>query len=106
MRGDETVQEACEIPLDEQEDTREEHEALLNAVEEVVELQDGYEFRLPSDPRWLREAAVLMANEYECCPFFRLELVAEPDAGPILLRFRSQEAMERGFDEELADIFG
>lgn len=105
MNEDETVQEACEIPLDEQDEARERWKPLTDAVEEVRELDDGYEFQLPGDSRWLEEGGRLLASERECCPFFRLELLSEAD-GPVLIRFRSDEAMDRGLGEEIEEIFG
>lgn len=106
MNEDETVQEACEVPLDEQDEARERWKPLVNAVERVTELDDGYEFELPADSRWLEEGGRLLATERECCPFFRLELVSRADGGPVVVRFRSEEAMERGLDVEIAEIFG
>ncbi len=37
--------------------------------------------------------------ERECCPFFRFELIVEPDDGPVWLRLR-------GSDEVKAFVFG
>lgn len=105
MRDDQTVEEACEIPEDAQDAAREEWRPLINAVEEVRELDDGYEFELPPDPRWVEEGGRLLASERECCSFFRLELVSRTNAGPVLLRFRSEAALERGLDAVIADIF-
>ena len=105
MRDHETVEEACDIPEEQQDATREKWRPLINAVEEVRTLDDGYEFELPPDPKWVEEGGRLLASERECCPFFRLELVSRENAGPVLLRFRSEAALERGLDSVIADIF-
>jgi len=105
MRDDQTVEEACEIPEDQQEAIREEWRPLINAVEEVRKLPDGYEFQLPPEPRWVEEGGRLVASERECCSFFRLEVVSRANAGPVLLRFRSEAALERGLDSVIAEIF-
>lgn len=105
MRDDRTVEEACEIPEDQQDAAREEWRPLINAVEEVRTLDDGYEFELPPDPKWVEEGGRLLASERECCSFFRLELICRENTGPVLLRFRSEAALERGLDSVIADIF-
>lgn len=105
MREDETIWEACAIPEEDQDDAREGWRHLVDAVEDVKELDDGFEFRLPASSDWLREAGRLLAGERECCPFLRYELVSEADGGPIRMRFRSEDAMRKGLKEEVERLF-
>lgn len=65
----------------------------------------GYEFELPPEPRWVEEGGKLLASERDCCPFFRLELISPERSGPVLLRFRSEEAVRHGLGAESAKIF-
>lgn len=62
-----------------------------SAVQERVELEDGYALRFPPVPRWIPQLAELIAFERSCCPFLTLELAAEPEQGPIWLRLRGPE---------------
>src|SRR5580704_12801235 len=50
----------------------------LRAVKESVrELPNGYEFRLPSDPKTIAMVAEWATGERLCCPFFDIELRME-----------------------------
>ena len=54
----------------------------------VTELHDGYEFTFPGGDELTERVLSLVLQEMRCCPFFRFELVIEPEAGPITLRLR------------------
>lgn len=64
---------------------------IASAVEERVELEDGYALRFPSSPNWIPRLAELVVFERSCCPFLTLELTAEPEHGPVWLRLRGPE---------------
>ena len=61
---------------------------LRRAVRTRVELPDGFALAFPGDARWLAPLAEAIGYERECCPFLVLELVAEPDRGPLWLRLK------------------
>jgi len=61
---------------------------LFTAVEEVVELPDGYGYRVSSDDSHLELLLEFIAAERRCCPFLIFELAFEPYAGPLWLRMR------------------
>jgi len=61
---------------------------LLPAVQETRDLDDGIALRFPSEPERLTKLAEFVAVERDCCSFLRLEIVAEPAAGPIWLFIR------------------
>lgn len=71
------------------------------AVQERVELEDGYALRFPPSPDWIPRLAELVVFERSCCPFLTLELTAEPEQGPVWLRLRGPEGakafLERSF---------
>jgi hypothetical protein len=50
------------------------------------ELRDGYAFRVPGDGKWIAMIAKMIVAERECCPFLTLELVAQPNMGPVIVR--------------------
>ena len=74
---------------------------LLSGLREVLELEDGYALRFPGEPRWVEDLGRLIVFERACCPFLRLELVAEPEEGPVWLKLRGPE----GTKEFLARSF-
>ena len=59
---------------------------LMSAGEERRELADGYAFKLAAQKISLGEIAEWMTFERRCCPFFNLQIEAEPNDGPIWLR--------------------
>ncbi len=69
---------------------REQHvlttKALFEWVQEVVDLQDGYAFRLPDETSKLRQVADFIVNERLCCPFIGFTLTVQPHAGGVWLQ--------------------
>jgi hypothetical protein len=59
---------------------------LMGASEERREFDHGYAFRLLSQKISLLEIAEWVTLERRCCPFFNLQIEAEPNDGPIWLR--------------------
>ena len=59
---------------------------LMRATEERRELADGFEFCIESDQISLVEIAEWITFERRCCPFFKLQIEAAPDDGPVALR--------------------
>lgn len=56
------------------------------AVEEVLELPDGYRFRIPTSSDMLLRVAEYVSNERLCCGFLRFQLDVEPARGPVWLQ--------------------
>ena len=63
-------------------------------VAETRELADGYAVRLPGGDEWFERVAAFVAAERRCCPFFRFEIVSEPDDGPIWLSLRGEAGVK------------
>ena len=61
---------------------------LLAAVEEIVELPDGYAYRVASTDGPLESLLEFIAAERRCCPFLTFEIAFEPHGGPLWLRMR------------------
>jgi hypothetical protein len=64
---------------------------LFAAAEETRELPDGYAFRFPVAAEWVAKLLAFVEAERRCCSFFRIELVFEPNLGPIWLRLTGPE---------------
>jgi hypothetical protein len=60
-------------------------EELFAAVEVRQELEQGYAFRFAGSAETLKRLTEFVIAERECCPFFRFEVVVEPDSGPLWL---------------------
>ena len=59
---------------------------LKSASEERRELDNGYAFKLAVAKISLVEIAEWITFERRCCPFFNLQIEAEPNDGPLWLR--------------------
>lgn len=76
-------------------------ERMRAAVKEVQELPDGYAFRFPAEESTILLVSEFIARERLCCPFFRFELVAEQEDGPLRLRLRGREGVKEFIKAEL-----
>src|SRR5687768_1792446 len=61
---------------------------LFAAVDEVVELPDGYAYRFAGADSPLESLLEFIAAERRCCPFLSFEIAFEPHGGPLWLRMR------------------
>ncbi len=59
---------------------------LRSAVIGTEELRDGYAFHVPGDGKLVALVGEMIMAEWECCPFFTFELVAQPGMGPVVVR--------------------
>lgn len=84
---------------------RQRQQALLSevrsSVQEIVELTDGYALRLPAQNSMIQMAAEFIALERLCCPFFKFELEAEPDKGPLWLKLTGRQDVKKFLRAEL-----
>jgi len=69
--------------------------ALRSLRKAVRELQDGYEFQFPSDPKTIAMVAEWAAGERVCCPFFNIELRMEAEGGPFWLRVTGRKGTKQ-----------
>ena len=76
-------------------------EQMRAAVKEVQDLPDGYAFRFPAEESTILLVSEFIARERLCCPFFRFELVAEQEDGPLWLRLRGREGVKEFIKTEL-----
>jgi hypothetical protein len=60
--------------------------ALKSLRKSVRELDDGYEFEFPGDRPTVQLLAEWAIQERECCPFFEISLILEPQPGSAWLR--------------------
>jgi hypothetical protein len=76
-------------------DVREQHirslPRIFQAAQEILELPNGYAFRLPNDPDMWMALANFVEHERRCCPFWRFGLIVEPHNGPLWLELTGAE---------------
>lgn len=89
---------------------REQHIAtgreVFSAVTEILELPDGYAFRLPGETQTLLNAAEFISLEKLCCPFLGLALEVEPEGGSVWLRLTGREGVKAFIREEVSGLLG
>ena len=76
---------------------------LIGASEERRELADGYAFRLATPKIALVEIAEWMTFERRCCPFFNLQIQAEPNDGPIWVRMTGEAGIKEFILSEIGN---
>ena len=74
---------------------------LLDHVERVDELPDGFALRWGSGDPWAERALEIVHLERQCCPFIRFEVSLEPNDGPITLRLLGNEVVKQFIRDEL-----
>lgn len=74
-------------------------EEFFTGVETRRELEHGYTFQFPGTPEWLTRLTEFVITERDCCPFFRFELVVEPDLGPIALTITGPAGAKQFMDQ-------
>jgi hypothetical protein len=68
---------------------------LMSAGKERRELDNGYAFRLAAEKISLVQIAQWITFERRCCPFFNLQIEAEPNDGPIWLRMTGADGIKQ-----------
>ena len=88
---------ACDVAgLDaEQRSRRRELFATVRSLfEEVREMPEGYEFRLPASASHILTVAEFISLERVCCPFLDFTLEVEREGGPLWLRLTGREGVK------------
>lgn len=67
---------------------------LRAATKEERELPDGYAFRFASEQSTILLVSEFIARERLCCPFFKFEMVVEPEDGPLWMRLHGDEGVK------------
>lgn len=75
---------------------------LIQAVQSVQEVENGYEFKFPNENKLISRIAEFISNERLCCPFLKFTLNALPNNEPISLSLTgpmgTQEFLRAEFD--------
>lgn len=79
---------------------------VFRAAVEILELPDGYAFRLPGEQDLLVKTAEFISLEKLCCPFLRFVLEVEPEGGSVWLRLTGREGVKAFVREEVSGLLG
>jgi hypothetical protein len=75
---------------------------LIQAVQGVQEVENGYEFKFPNESGFISKIAEFISNERLCCPFLRFTLNLVSDSEPVSLALTGpygiQEFLQAEFD--------
>jgi hypothetical protein len=58
---------------------------LVQAVQKVQEVENGYEFRFPNETEFITKIAEFISNERLCCPFLTFSLNIVSNREPVSL---------------------
>ena len=58
---------------------------LMQAVQRVQEVENGYEFAFPNETEFISKIVEFIANERLCCPFLRFTLNVVSNTEPVFL---------------------
>lgn len=93
---------ACDLSaLGDPEQHRADAASLFEARTGTDELEDGVALRYPLGSDWTRRLAAFVAEEQQCCPFFRFEVIVDPEAEATWLRLRGDERAQSMLDDVL-----
>lgn len=79
---------------------------VFHAVDEVIELDGGYAFRLPPDDATARRAFGFVLEERRCCSFLTFDLTFEPERRALWLALRGGPDAKAFLDAELLPSAG
>ena len=58
---------------------------LIQGVQRVRDIENGYEFRFPNETHFISKIAEFISNERLCCPFLEFNLNVRSDDEPVSL---------------------
>jgi hypothetical protein len=67
---------------------------LVQSVQRVQEVEDGYEFLFPNETEFIPKIAEFISNERLCCPFLKFTLEVFPESEPIRLSLTGPEGTQ------------
>jgi hypothetical protein len=78
---------------------------LIQAIESVQEVENGYQFTFPNETEFISKIAEFISNERLCCPFLKFSLDVFSDSEPISLSLSGPEGTQEFLRAEFAEVF-
>jgi hypothetical protein len=85
---------ACALSPAELETRADRLSGLVGEALTSIELDDGFALAFAGDEETARRLFDFVIAERRCCPFFRFELVFEPNRGPVRLHLLGSEEVK------------
>jgi arsenate reductase len=79
---------------------------LFSNIQELRELENGYEFRLAGAPDLIVKLAEFISLEKLCCPFLNFVMEVEQEGGPVWLRLTGRDGVKAFIREEISGLLG
>lgn len=91
-------------------DQRETHlttsKQLFAKIQQVRELENGYEFQFAGETDLIVTLAEFISLEKLCCPFLNFVMEVEREGGPVRLRLTGREGVKAFVREEIDGLLG
>jgi len=100
---------ACDmtvIPPDQRQSHLTTSKNLFAKIQQIRDLENGYEFRLADEPGLMLELAEFIWLEKLCCPFLNFVIEVEQEGGPVWLRLTGREGVKAFIREEINGLLG
>jgi hypothetical protein len=78
---------------------------LYQSVQDIRELEHGFEFIFPNESKIITEMAEFISRERLCCPFLEFTIKVSPDDDPISLLLSGPEGTKDFLQAELHEAF-
>ena len=67
---------------------------LMQAVQSIQEVENGYQFTFPNKMELITKLAEFITNERLCCPFLEFTLKVQPQSEPVSLSLKGPEGTQ------------
>lgn len=78
---------------------------LIQAVQDVQEVENGYQFTFPNEAEYISRVAEFISNERLCCPFLNFSLNVDSDGKPISLSLTGPAGTPEFLRLEFKEVF-
>lgn len=78
---------------------------LVQAIQSVQEVENGYEFTFPNDAETISKIAEFISNERLCCPFLKFTLNVFSNGEPISLLLSGPTGTQEFLRAEFSGVF-
>jgi hypothetical protein len=78
---------------------------LIQAVQSVQEVENGYEFRFPNETELISKIAEFISNERLCCPFLEFTLNIFSNNEPVSLSLTGPSGTQEFLRAEFEGVF-
>ena len=78
---------------------------LIQAIQSIAEVENGYEFTFPNDTERIAQIAEFISNERLCCPFLQFTLRVNSMSEPISISLSGPTGTQEFLQAEFSGAF-